>query len=197
MIVENLIVFPTLIKTVKSFLNKNQCIDVIEYSKNYNFKLHKAITNNSKSTHSNTKDLLSNISDNVLSCKNVKDNITKVINDYSKETGLYTPKLADSWVNIQNKGSKLISHTHPGSVISGVIYLNVDDDSSNIYFYNPNPYIKYTKTTLDLTQYSYEHIWIKPNIGDLIIFPGWLSHGSDEDINQTETRIAMSFNTIL
>ncbi len=42
---------------------------------------------------------------------------------------------------------------------------------------------------------NYGYISFKPEIGDLILFPGWLMHGSHNDINLSEERIALSFNT--
>jgi uncharacterized protein (TIGR02466 family) len=83
---------------------------------------------------------------------------------------------------------------HPGSSISGVLYLKVDKNSSKIYFYNPNPY----NVILRKKQHNinnYEYMFFQPEIGDLILFPSWLKHGSDVDENMSEERIALSFNT--
>ena len=50
-----------------------------------------------------------------------------------------------------------------------------------MYFYNPNKFIDYSTKDKDT---SYNFLWFnaKPEIGDLIIFPSWLSHGSGGEI---------------
>ena len=62
---------------------------------------------------------------------------------------------------------------------------------------NPNPYSEYLGYFYKpetLNYLNFKTIYLKPKNGDLILFPSWFRHGS-EDINQTKERIVMSFNT--
>ena len=86
----------------------------------------------------------------------------------------------------------LDEHYHPNSIVSGALYLNVDD-SCYLTFHNPNPYIYFT----DIVEYnSCNYQWQKYYVknGDLILFPSWLRHSVPS--NPTEKRYTISFNTI-
>jgi len=90
----------------------------------------------------------------------------------------------------------LFQHTHPKCMVSGVLYLYVDDDSSKIHFRNPNPIIHYLQTDdVPITKYSSDGIFFTPKIGTLLIFPSWIEHGSKEP-NKSEERYAFSFNVV-
>ena len=46
----------------------------------------------------------------------------------------------------------------------------------------------------NVTEYSSQNVKFMPTVGDLILFPSWLEHGSDKK-NQSKERIVLSFNT--
>ena len=55
------------------------------------------------------------------------------------------------------------------------MYLKVDGKSSPIYFYNPNPYnviLKKKEHNIN----NFEFMYFYPKIGDLILFPSWVTH---------------------
>jgi len=195
-VVENYVVFPTLIKCVHSFLTQKQCDDIIKYSRDKEFESHRLLTSGSVSTFLKYSKLVDDLDVDVRSCLGVKNKLHDAVRSYSDETGINFTEITNSWVNFQTENSQLLKHTHPLSCISGAIYLNVDCNSSRIYFYNPNPFIEFT-SWIDNTdkQYSHKAIWFKPKNGDLLMFPSWLSHGSDSDINMTKDRAVLSFNT--
>jgi uncharacterized protein (TIGR02466 family) len=87
---------------------------------------------------------------------------------------------------------------HANSILSGSLYINVDNESSKLYFDNPNQFIKYFEYNYqELTDYNFEYFYITPKVGDLVIFPSWLTHGSNGEQNNTENRTVISFNTDL
>ena len=103
------------------------------------------------------------------------------------EEKLFYPNLeiSSSWVNVQGEHSQLNYHRHPNSVISGIIFLQVDNNSSKLYFQNPNNiYLK-----ID------DDICITPEPGLLLMWPSWLAHGSGGEKNMSAERIVVSFNT--
>ena len=103
------------------------------------------------------------------------------------EEKLFYPSLeiSNSWCNVQGEHSKLDYHRHPDSIISGILFLQVDDKSSKLYFQNPNNI--YVKCDDD--------ICITPEPGLLLMWPSWLAHGSGDDTNMSTERIVVSFNT--
>jgi uncharacterized protein (TIGR02466 family) len=183
--------FPTLVRRIKNFLSKDEIDLILAYKPN--LALHGALSGNAVSSHS-VKSVLLNDIDHIVS---LNKRIYKIINEFRLEYGIIKLGIDNSWINIQEPDSRLNFHTHPDSVISGAIYVNVDDDSSKLYFYNPNPYLEYINyfnAPETHTYLNYKTIYLKPNNGDLILFPSWLRHGS-EDLNKTIGRVVISFNT--
>ena len=102
-----------------------------------------------------------------------------------KEIPIKNQRMAESWCTIQKEGSTLKWHKHPNSIISGILYLKVDDDSSKIYFENP-----------DSIYWNYaEPVSVMPVTGMCLMWPSWLKHGSGQTLNKSSERIVLSFNT--
>jgi uncharacterized protein (TIGR02466 family) len=188
--------FPTLVTKTSGVLNAQQCADVFAYIKSLYMTEHGAIEGDAKSSHeTNQIYLLDDIVTNVDSCKGIRDDIIKVVKDYKERSQFNIKAIDNSWSNIQDEGSVLTQHTHPLSVISGALYVYVDGDSSKLCFDNPNPYTRFTNALGD-SEFTYGSFWLTPSMGDLILFPSWLSHGSGHTPNNTKGRTVISFNTI-
>ena len=115
-----------------------------------------------------------------------KDIADKIIN----KVYVTNQRMADSWCNIQGKGSTLDFHNHPNSVVSGVIFLKADEKSSKLVFQNPLTPI--SPTAVSPHRETYE---LTPKTGLLAMWPSYLMHGSGPSINQSDERIVLSFNT--
>ena len=92
-----------------------------------------------------------------------------------KEIPIRNQRMAESWVTIQKEDSKLKWHQHPNSIISGILYLKVDDDSSKLVFQNP-------------TSMQGEVVEIQPSPGMLLMWPSFLMHGSGNTINKSKDK---------
>jgi uncharacterized protein (TIGR02466 family) len=180
-------VFPTLVLQKENFLSINQCEDLISLSKEISLGQHEALLGDSVSSYKTEINFLNKVLD-------IKEKIQEALNEYTELSGFCKTSLSNSWINFQKKDSSLKRHTHPFSVVSGALYLNVDEHSSPIYFYNPSPYLPFTEIK-KYTPYSYEYVWFKPKIGEMFLFPSWLAHGSDTMLNYTDDRVVLSFNT--
>ena len=97
------------------------------------------------------------------------------------------------WSNIQNAGSRLDEHIHPHAVVSGALYINVDD-SCRITFHNPNPYANIINVDTN-TFYNSESQYFRVHNCELVLFPSWLKHGRYKDVNEMDERTVESFNT--
>jgi uncharacterized protein (TIGR02466 family) len=193
MIQTDIVFFPILVTNVVNFLNNDQCEEIINFSKNINLKKQDSLDGDALSSHYLEDDILNKIT-LLKNCDDIFANLEEHIKNYTDKIGCGKCRITNSWINIQKKDSKLLKHTHPDSIISGVIYLNTDEKSSKLYFYNPNQIISWTRRELN-TCYNNEYQYIVPKNGDLFLFPSWLSHGSHIDINNTDERMALSFNT--
>ena len=196
--VEYFKLFPTPVGTYREFLSVDKCNDIIDYCRKLpHLSPHELLTNGAVSSHTDTSSILADIVNNVPSCKDLLDDLRKVIIAFNEESGFDGNVISNSWVNFQNPGSTALRHTHPGSCISGVLYLKAEEHSSKIHFYNPNPFLAFSHHTVKVTDSTNSWFWVDAEVGKLILFPSWLGHGGHDDINRSQERIALSFNTVL
>ena len=191
--------FPTLILEKENFLTKKQCNNIYKFiiDNKHLGKKHNAINNESVSSHSSVSNILKIIKEKVPECFNIENDILSISNDYFKETSYYGKNILDnSWFNIQTKDSILKEHTHPLCILSGVIFIKSDKQSSNICFENPNPFLKITSYKDSNNLYTSNKYCFPATTGSLLLFPSWLSHGSNNQLNKSQDRIAISFNIL-
>jgi uncharacterized protein (TIGR02466 family) len=109
--------------------------------------------------------------------------------------------LSNIWININSYKDTNKSHNHTGCDISGVYYVKTPDDCGDIVFehpaidvlnyYSPEP----SKPSKEFNEYN-SSTWWKPAVeNSLYLFPGWLKHYVRLNLNETEERISISFNT--
>lgn len=119
---------------------------------------------------------------------------------FSDEYELYVSTL---WININGKYNYNKSHDHPMSLFAGVFYVNCPgpEDCGRILFENPNPTLKYYlnahvpkgKLMKERNHLTSEEWFTIPNEGLLLLFPGWLKHHVEPNLNDEE-RISIGFN---
>lgn len=84
-------------------------------------------------------------------------------------------------------------HTHPNALISGIFYLDVEETSAPIIFYDPRPFRKHVALPRgNETLASYEKLMIMPENGLMIIFESWLEHEVPK--NESSNRTTLCFN---
>lgn len=109
----------------------------------------------------------------------------------------FVTSIQSSWINVNDKYSYNLKHTHPRSLFSGVYYVQVPEGiSGDIIFYRENymlnyipPYVVEDWNTVNSATISY-----KSKAGMLLIFPSWLEHSVTTNLTD-EDRISISFNT--
>lgn len=107
--------------------------------------------------------------------------------------------MTHSWININHNNDTNNIHTHGGSILSGVYYIDIpEDDQSQIVFYRSHRQDLHFYDTIEanLPQVTAPHVSYTPGTDKFLIFPSWLEHdvspsGSDQP------RISLSFNTTL
>ena len=198
---EDFKLFPVLVTRYKNFITTEQADSIFRYGQKLNIKEHPGWVGDAKSSHHITENFLKDIENNIRDCQGIIDDLTFIVNLYSKQFGYHKDlQIYNSWYNIQQPNSVLKMHTHPQSIFSAVLFVKCDDLSSHLLFQNPNMYLSYLNTALEgnvdynMGVSSYENFGFKPEVGDLILFPSWLKHGSLEQINQGLDRMSISFN---
>jgi len=120
------------------------------------------------------------------SCQNYFDNVLQAQKSCR-------PRITQSWVNWTeiNKGHQ--EHHHPNSLLSGVLYIQTDDEDSVVFKKRETPVISISVT--DQTPMNSNIIQHKVTKGEIIIFPSTLWHGVPERVKgKIEERISLAFN---
>jgi len=112
------------------------------------------------------------------------------IQNYCSEIGfpLRPYKIDSSWFVVYKKGNHCTVHSHGHVDISGVYYIDTNGQDGNLFFVCPTPGLM--SSLCFLKNPSWEH---KPEVGKLMLWPGWLQHGVEENLTD-HTRIALAFN---
>jgi len=197
---QNYELFPTLLTKYSDILNDKQCKDIYNYCLKKDQKDYELLFGPGKSSYSLQSNIINDIGKEVLSCNKFDIFIQNLINQYTSEINLSNITVQNSWFNIQNEDSILMQHYHPMSVLSAAIYVNVDENSSKIYFENPNNIVRhlnsYRGEAQNYNRFNDEFFWFNVKQGDIIIFPSHIKHGSLYTQNKTKNRLVISLNAI-
>ena len=101
-------------------------------------------------------------------------------------------RISHSWCTLTKEHEFARMHDHGTADISGVYYLKTTGKDGNFYFKSPNEQLAHS--------YAFQNIPnaqdIQPQEGQMIMWPGFLFHGTR--VNRTpDERISISFNIIL
>lgn len=127
------------------------------------------------------------------STPSLQNAIQECIDSYVEQLGLLPCKISHSWCNIYRQSGFIKSHRHEMSLVSGVFYSKVDNSSGEIIFDNPCQPFKVNEMSLRLTEYNRQEFKFNISLGDLILFPSWIMHYTEN--NLSNNRYVTSFNT--
>ena len=119
-----------------------------------------------------------------------------------------TQKIESIWINSNLYKDTNRIHSHPGSAISGVYYVKTPSECGQIIFEHPaGRALEYYMESIDslpgrrneLASEEYNSFnsfrtGLKPTENTLYLFPSWLMHYVESNMNETEERISISFN---
>ena len=182
---ESFNLFPTLIMKF-NLLNDMETNQIFQVLKTLDSEPYGAITSGLSSYSNNS---------NIIKYLNLEKKVQSKLDEYTSKIQIRPVSISNSWFNIQDIGSILKSHCHARSVLSVALYINVDNNSSYLYFDNPNPHVFTTWLNTGESDYNHESFYFRPKNGEMYIFPSWLRHGSHETTNQTKDRTVISLNT--
>lgn len=112
-------------------------------------------------------------------------------------------KITNSWANLTRPGESHHEHTHPFSVVSGVIFLDNNPDNLNLFVEGYMPEVPYffsqQKSYVGL-KHLFENIGVEPvNVSNLknhlILFLSNSAHFVENTSNLSPDRRTISFNT--
>ena len=118
-------------------------------------------------------------------------NILCIKQDFYITTSWITKKSLTSGYTTHHK------HSHPNSIFSGVLYLDVEDGNDQKLFFTGKPgfldTFNFDYDYSDFNMFNSKNYWIPVNVGTCIIFPAHVTHWVEEIKTEGE-RIVMGFN---
>jgi len=160
------------------------------------------VDKNKLNTHNNEGNITSNNSYilNEKEFKSLKKDITIKVEDYFDKiicpAGNITPYITQSWLNYTEKNQFHHRHTHPNSLVSGVFYINSNDEFDKIKFFKDNLHSTIKFETKNWNLWNSETWWFPVKTGDLILFPSSLTH-MVETKEGDNTRVSLAFNVFV
>ena len=192
--------FPTIIYAfdIKDFknLNKKWINDILDWKKKDQTGVLKS---NTGGWHSKTN---MHIQDQY---KNITDQVIKIAYELHNKMSLHQsvkPLINDMWANVSQYASYNRHHTHPGSHISFVYYLQCPEKCGRICFTDPRAQALAVELPFD-PQFSRKEeflnsVYFEPIPGRFLFFPSWLTHEVEANLSDLKKekgyRISVSGN---
>ena len=133
------------------------------------------------------------------SFKNLKEDLDIRVQDYFQKvispTDSITPYITQSWLNYTETNQYHHKHEHSNSLVSGVFYVNCNEEFDKIKFFN-HTYKAIKPEVKDWNLYNSESWWFSVKTGDVILFPSSLTH-MVETKEGDNTRISLAFNVFI
>jgi len=127
----------------------------------------------------------------------LRPKIEESIIDMGWDTKNQITKITSMWSIINKKESFNEKHHHGNSALSAAYYVNADQDSGDIVFYDPrHAFIFSHPETSQINDLNAQVKSINPKSGTLILFPSYLEHSVKPSTSE-EDRIVISFNISL
>ena len=103
-----------------------------------------------------------------------------------------------AWININGNGDFNLTHCHPTSNLSSVLWIKCPDNCGNIEFVSPYQYSAFEEVDSYIDDFKkknflYHTVYLKSQEGKMIVFPSHLHHLVNPNKSQ-EDRISVSFN---
>ena len=120
--------------------------------------------------------------------------LDKEITDISRQVALPPLAIKNIWLNINPPGSYNELHNHQDSVLSGVYYIDANEQQGNIQFErSDNAEYHLPEYMEKITYFNATRATYAAKSGALYIFPSWLKHHVQGNQSNTD-RISLSFN---
>src|SRR5690606_30713949 len=151
---------------------------------------------------------LSSVDKNVLDRPefgHVRELVMKEVETYAREILAVNEKIrfyiTNSWVNRHRRGQSAGPHVHHNSLLSGVLYLKVTENSGDIVFHRNALSLIPFPPALDLDMdrfnlYNCESWGHKPKTNDICLFPSVVMHSVDPN-ESDEERWCLAFNVFV
>ena len=185
---------PIWISQIENYENINEELKNFIYNQKKN-NPKGTLKSNIKGWHSEQFNLQNESLKNFLEA--LRPNIEKSIIDMGWDTKNQITKITSMWSIINKKESFNEKHHHGNSALSAAYYVNANQDSGDIVFYDPrHAFIFSHPEASQINDLNAQVKSITPKSGTLILFPSYLEHSVKPSTSE-EDRIVISFNISL
>jgi len=101
--------------------------------------------------------------------------------------------ITSQWANINDPGTANIMHTHGDADFSGIVYINVTEDSGDLFIHNLHAPVKNIIKQFPFAMNAGTGHKIAPENGMVVLFPGNTPHSVLVN-RSAENRISVAFN---
>jgi len=166
--------------------------DLTFEEKNFICNQHKFERNGKFTLQSKNTKLLDNVvlRDLKTFCEN---SLNKFFEEIYKPSTNVSLKITQSWANYSKNGQEHFVHIHHNSIISGVFYVNTNQNDKIIFVRNTSMR-HFAVETQEYNLWNSDELWFPSEEGILLLFPSSLAHKVPEVIGEKE-RISISFNS--
>ena len=129
--------------------------------------------------------------------KFIMSSIPEILRKWHCDPGI-DRDISRSWINVHPQGAYTMDHNHYGVLMAIAAYLYVPKNGGNLLLKNPLTPYKFSEPmhrdyfAVD-DRDGLEWIPIQVETGDVLFFPGWLTHKTQKNTS-TENRFVMSWN---
>lgn len=130
---------------------------------------------------------------------NLKKRLDKLAEDFATslhwDMSAHRLELDGLWVNILGEGGSHSGHIHPGSVISGTVYVDMPAGAGALKFEDPRLAMMQATPPLqnDIPEAARRFVYRTPAPGTVLMWESWLRH--EVMTNKAEApRLSVSFN---
>ncbi len=126
--------------------------------------------------------------------KDIEDNIYTYVQEVMKLDHEFY--ITNSWTNMTMLGQEHQLHNHSNSILSGVVYIKVNDSQPSITFNRLTPPFLLNMKPTEYNMFNSTEWTIPVEDGDILIFPSSCFH--HVKVNETDNRrISIAFNTFV
>ena len=131
---------------------------------------------------------------------NLKNDLDVIIKDYfdkiiKPQEETIKPYITQSWLNYTREKEFHHMHSHPNSIISGVLYIKCDEQNDMIQFYDTIT-SQFQIPPKEFTQYNSKRWWFSVETKDVLLFPSSTTH-SVQIKKEDSLRISLAFNVFV
>ena len=181
---------PVLYRNITQYINNDLLQSLLAMGKDKN----NLIQNKGQNYFTKNRELLTTVFADSELTQQVEDSL----NFFTKEVvGEKNAKMriTQSWLNFNPTGTCHPPHNHTNSILSGVLYLNVDKNTGPFKLYRPGASQKFIHDEIYVyNDFNYENYEFVPEFGDMFVFTSNIVHGVDTNNSEID-RVSLAFNS--